>query len=329
MDQLFRTIFPVTALKEKLTYDDTSLFIGSCFSENIGNIVLEKKFDTDINPFGIVYNPASIVNTLENILNKKSFSREDLFFHEGCWHSFAHHSRFSMSSVEETLQQINERSFHAYHFLQRAKFLFITLGTAWVYELASNGAIVSNCHKLPAAEFQRRIMDASEICMLFSRVIPKIIQLNPQINIVFTVSPIRHFKDGATSNQLSKSTLIVAVHELIKQFQFIEYFPAYEIMMDDLRDYRFYEKDMLHPNELAIEYLWDKFRTAIIDSSAIDTMKEVEQITNASRHRPFNMTSKSHQQFIHKNLEKISALKIKYPKLDFTAETDIFKLQCK
>ena len=237
------------------SYEDLVVMMGSCFAENIGRKLEENKFSVDINPFGTLYNPASVAEGLRMLLRPEYFTPGDLFQHEGIYHSFTHHSRFSAPSEEECLGHINSRLSESSDFLRKATRLVITLGTAFVYRLKSDGRIVSNCHKLPEKMFDRQRLSTQEIVEDWKPLLLALWEQNPALKILFTVSPIRHWKDGAHENQLSKATLLLATDALQKDYPGrIAYFPAYEILMDELRDYRFYADDMLHPSPLAISY---------------------------------------------------------------------------
>ena len=231
------------------SYEDRVVMMGSCFAENIGRKLEENKFSVDINPFGTLYNPASVAEGLRMLLRPERFTSGDLFRHEGVYHSFTHHSRFSAPSEEECLDHINSRLSQSSDFLRKATRLVITLGTAFVYRLKSDGRIVSNCHKLPEKMFDRQRLSTQEIVEDWKPLLLALWEQNPALKILFTVSPIRHWKDGAHENQLSKATLLLATDALQKDYPGrIAYFPAYEILMDELRDYRFYADDMLHPH---------------------------------------------------------------------------------
>ena len=242
------------------SYEDRVVMMGSCFAENIGRKLEENKFSVDINPFGTLYNPASVAEGLRMLLRPERFTSGDLFRHEGVYHSFTHHSRFSAPSEEECLDHINSRLSQSSDFLRKATRLVITLGTAFVYRLKSDGRIVSNCHKLPEKMFDRQRLSTQEIVEDWKPLLLALWEQNPALKILFTVSPIRHWKDGAHENQLSKATLLLATDALQKDYPGrIAYFPAYEILMDELRDYRFYADDMLHPSPLAIDYIFATF----------------------------------------------------------------------
>ena len=321
----FRTVIEIFESRNKLSYHSKAMFIGSCFAESIGNILQELKFPIDINPFGIIYNPISVKNSIDFLITKKTFTEEDICFDGERWFSFYHHSRFSNISKEMCLQEINERINISSEFLKKAEFLFITFGSAWVYELMEKKQIVSNCHKFSNKEFDRYLLSPTTIVDEYKDLINRLQAFNPKLKIIFTVSPIRHLKDGATGNQVSKSTLILAIHELDALFQNVFYFPSYEIMMDDLRDYRFYNEDMTHPNSVAIKYIWDLFTETYIEKFSQQLMTEIDAILKAKSHRPFNEQSQTYQHFLKNQLGKIYALKNKHRYIDLTEEELFFK----
>ncbi|HEX2935123.1 MAG TPA: GSCFA domain-containing protein [Bacteroidales bacterium] len=317
--ELFRTQIPVASHTQKISYHSPVMFIGSCFSENIGNKVAEAKFSTDNNPFGIVYNPLSVKLVLSRLIEHKPYTTDELFNYEGVWSSFDHHSRFSDVGAATCLQKINERFEHSSQFLSKAGFLFITFGTSYVYSKKQDGNIVANCHKLPASNFDRKRLTVTEIVADYHILLEQLYRVNPHLNIIFTVSPVRHWKDGAHENQLSKAILLLAIDQIVKDFPHTSYFPSYEIIMDDLRDYRFYEEDMLHPNKVAINYIWDRFKDVFMDGDTLNLMKEVEKVVSACSHRPFNPQTVQYKTFVKQTLNKIKLLQDQYP-ISFSQE---------
>ncbi|MFC2087667.1 GSCFA domain-containing protein, partial [Bacteroidota bacterium] len=246
--QKFRTEVDISPHTEKLDYNHYSFLIGSCFTQNIGSILMECGFNTLVNPYGVLYNPYSIYKSFEFILGNHHFHKDDLIYHNEQWLSLHHHTSFSDDTKEACLKKINNATTTAHEFLNKSRFIVITFGTSWIYEWKETGEIVSNCHKIPAVKFNRRRLSTHEIIKLYDKLLNRLNQNFPDIQFIFTISPVRHWKDGAIENQISKSILFVSVHELLERFENCSYFPAYEIVMDDLRDYRFYNEDMLHPN---------------------------------------------------------------------------------
>ena len=245
---MFTTSIEIPISPVKIDHKSHMLMLGSCFSENMGRKLQNAFFQTDINPFGILYNPFSIRNSIDYLIECKEFSKEDVFQYGSLWHSFSHDSSFSDISQEECLRKINSRLKQTADNLCKTDFLFITFGTAWVFELTGSGETVANCHKLPAKEFRRRRLSVNEIADEYQTLIARLQTSFPQLQIIFSISPIRHWKDGAHENIISKSTLLLAIEELEKSLPNVHYFPAYEIMMDELRDYRFYAKGKFHPS---------------------------------------------------------------------------------
>lgn len=283
---MFQTKVEIPISEMKIGYEDRIMTLGSCFAQNIGQKMQDVWFETDINPFGVLYNPVSIQKSIELLIENKTFTESDLFENRGLWQSFSHSSLFSDITPEKCLSKIDERYIPACNFLKEAGFLLITFGTAWVFEEKTSGKVVSNCHKLPAKYFVRRRLTVNEIVNDYSELISRIQSLFPKMNLIFSVSPIRHWKDGAYENNLSKSTLLLSIDELQKQFPHVQYFPAYEIQMDELRDYRFYAADMLHPTDVAVDYIWKRFSETYFDDITQKIKKEMEQLHADLSHRP-------------------------------------------
>ena len=302
----------------RFSYRHKSMMMGSCFTESIGTKYRELCFPIDVNPFGIIYNPISIGNSLDILMAERMFSIDDLFYSNGLWNSFYHHSRFSNPDQEECIIKINNKIKEGSKNLRESSLLFLTLGTSWVFEDKESGRIVSNCHKLPASTFKHYRISTDQIVKKWIDIIENLFVINPSIKLVFTVSPIRHLKDGEHENQLSKANLLLAIDELITHFSKdrIFYFPSYEIVLDELRDYRFYAKDMVHLTEVAIDIIREKFSSVFIDKEDMDIAVELEKLLQGLNHRPAHPHEKSYQEFIDNQLEKISQLKSKYPYID-------------
>jgi len=298
--------------------------LGSCFTENIGQRMQDVKFDIDINPFGIVYNPLSVLNSIELLLENKTYTRDDLLHDKDQWFSFDHHSQFSDTKLETCLEKINSRLTRSSDHLRNLDVMILTFGTAWSYVLTGTNKIVSNCHKQPAEKFDRFHLTDNQIFDYYYKLIGKLFDKNPRLKIILTVSPVRHWKDGPVENSLSKAILITSIHRLIDQFPAIEYFPAYEIAMDDLRDYRYYADDMLHPNKQMIDYVWDKFSQAYFRPDTQQVIADVEKIVIARNHKAFQPKSDEHQKFLRTQLEKIHSLKEKYPYLNLNKDEQAF-----
>ncbi|WP_321288917.1 GSCFA domain-containing protein [uncultured Sunxiuqinia sp.] len=305
------------------------MMMGSCFSENIGQRMKQLKFQVDLNPFGILYNPQSVSKSIRLLMEQKTYTAKDLIEHDGIWHSFDHHSRFSSTNKENCLKRINDQIRRSYDHLIESEYLILSLGTAWVFELKNSGKIVSNCHKLAAAEFNRYRLTPSEIVDDYRELISQIRRINSNLKILFTVSPIRHWKDGAVENQLSKSTLLLAINQLIIDFgtAHCAYFPSYEIVMDELRDYRFYAPDMMHISAKAVDHIWDKFCSKMITDESHKIIKSIQKIIKAIEHRPRNIQSEKHQKFLLYNVNKINDLMKSFPFLNLANEKKYFKLK--
>lgn len=304
----FRTEITPAPSRHTISHQDKILLIGSCFTEHIGSWLEELFFDVCLNPSGIVYNPESVAHTIEQLLEKKIYEAKDLFQTHGIYHSFDHHSRFSSASAEEMLALINESQYAAAGYLRHSKYLLVTFGTSWVYELKETGSVVSNCHKLPEKLFDRRRLSVEEIVGRWGSLIGKMREYNPELRILFTVSPIRHIKDTLHGNQLSKAVLLLAIDRLCAEYDDCDYFPSYELLLDDLRDYRFYKEDMIHPSESAIRYIRDKFADTYFSPATQKLLKECIKIQKALIHRPLHPESDAYRRFLTQNIQSIEYL---------------------
>lgn len=273
------------------------------------------KFQNSCNPFGIIFNPVSIEKLIRLVVSEEEFTDLDIFFHNERWHSFDVHSDLSSNSKEELLATLNSILKITKQQVQEASHIIITYGTAWIYRALESDEIVANCHKVPQKHFAKELLSIATIKESISNTIQLIQSINPEARFIFTVSPVRHIKDGFVENQLSKSHLIAAIHD--SEFKVHDYFPSYEIMMDELRDYRFYANDMLHPNPLAIDYIWERFKEAVITEKAYTTMEAVENIQKSLQHRPFNPESVSHQKFETNLQAKIRKMVLQYSFMKF------------
>ncbi len=303
-------------------YNNTICLFGSCFASNFGNLLTRLKFPSLVNPFGVLYNPASIHQGIKILRRKNNFLPEDLHFYNEKWFSFYHHSDFSNPDKEICLNNINNQLAEAKHLLNKTDVIFITLGTSWIYRNNSSKQIVANCHKIPACEFTREFLEPEATYDLLVDTVKDLTLFNPKINIVLTISPIRHFKDGAIENMRSKSSLIIAVNKLQKNFSNCYYFPVYEIFMDELRDYRFYKTDMLHPAEIAINYVWQIFSSTFFSTKTIELIDQVEKLIKSYEHNPSNKQSENYKKFISKLLNKTQALEKLIPEIDFSIEKE-------
>ncbi|MDR7209506.1 GSCFA domain-containing protein [Flavobacterium piscis] len=314
----FRTQIPLSKSNYPIDYNSKIVSFGSCFAENMADKLDYFKFQNTTNPFGIIFNPLSIEKIIERTVQQELFAEKDVFFHNERWHCFGVHSDLSNSDREELLETLNKAVEVTNHQLKDASHIIITYGTSWVYRNSESDEIVANCHKVPQKQFLKELLSADVIQKGIQNTIDLIQDLNPNIKFIFTISPVRHIKDGFIENQLSKSHLFTALHKIINHQQStINYFPSYEIMMDELRDYRFYAEDMLHPNQVAIDYIWKLFSENYIAENSIFIMQEVSEIQKSLRHRSFNPESEEHHKFLSKLHQKISLLEEKCPSIKF------------
>ena len=320
----FRLEFTPKPFDIKINHQQNLLLIGSCFTEQIGTKLANHKFAVLDNPNGILFNPVSIAKSISSYINNKQYTETELFYQNESWNSWEHHSRFSHPEKKICLQGINDSQTKAHDFLKKADWLLITLGSTFVYEL-ENEQVVANCHKVPTDKFNKRLLAVEEVFAWLQTMIYKAIAFNPSLNIIFTISPVRHLRDGFVENNRSKATLITAVHQLTEKNKACLYFPAYELVIDDLRDYRFFAEDMVHPNYAATNYVWEKFIAACIDESSQHLMKEIAVIVAAKNHKPFHPTSEQHKKFLQINLEKVKKLQQQFPHINLKEEESYFK----
>lgn len=309
----FRTKIDIPAPGFAINHQNIIIMMGSCFAESIGRELENAKFNINVNPFGVLYNPQSISQALSILREGKLFSENDVFEHDGLFHSYYHHSRFSDENITKCLEKINTSIEMASSQLKSAGILFVTFGTAYVYRLKDRDMIVGNCHKLPADKFERYRLDTETIVNTWATTIKELRTVNPQLKLIFTVSPIRHLKDGAHENQLSKSALLLAIDELCRIYEDVSYFPSYEIVLDELRDYRFYDEDMTHPNNIAIKYIWERIRETYFSPLTDSIINEWIKLSAAMGHRPFNIQGERHKHFLKQTLLKTEDFQRKYP----------------
>ena len=314
----FTTKIPITQNANPIDYNSKIVSFGSCFAENMGDKLLYYKFQTQVNPFGIIFNPFSIEKLIERVVLQRYFTKDDIFFFNERWHCYEVHSELSDADSEVFLSKLNQILSDTQKQLQQATHIIITYGTSWVYRHIETNAIVANCHKVPQKQFSKELLSIDSIQKSIQNTVSLIATLNPKCNFIFTVSPVRHLKDGFVENQVSKAHLIAAIYATTNtKQQTLNYFPSYEIMMDELRDYRFYADDMIHPSPMAIDYIWERFAATQIDASAITTMELVQTIQKGLAHRPFNPNSESHQKFEANLKEKIATLEAQYSFMKF------------
>lgn len=328
----------IPAADFKIDYLSRIAFIGSCFAENISKKFSEQKFHTLVNPLGTIYNPVSIENMAKKIAGVKNepnkiYSNSDIFFDGESWCCWDAHSSLSVKGADccgACVNGLNEAIVNAYKFLKTASAIFITLGTAYVYFLKETGKVVSNCHKQPANLFERRIISVDEAASALHKTIALLRAINPNIHIVFTVSPLRHLNDGAHGNNVSKATLLLAVekvrHELTRETSdIVSYFPSYEIVMDELRDYRFYKSDMVHLSEVAENYIFERMASAYCDAATMVQMKRVEKFMKTVNHRIVNAGSTRTTEFAQQQIAAATELEKQINGLDLSEEIKYFK----
>lgn len=283
----FRTIIPAPVFPFKIGLDDTIMLVGSCFSDNIGHYFETRRFDVCSNPFGVLFNPVSIERALQFMIEPDKFDKNRYFYkYRDLWISFAHHGKFSKDIFEDFEQNIDQQLVNSSDFLKKTDYLFVTFGTAFCYKFIPRDLIVSNCHKIPNHQFERIRVDVKQIVSLWRNLLPKLKELRPDMKVIFTVSPVRHLGDGAHENSLSKSTLLLAIEKLVDN-ETAFYFPSYEFLVDDLRDYRFYAKDLCHPNDMAISYLEEKLAESFFTEETVEKIVEIEKENRFLNHRKF------------------------------------------
>ena len=319
----FRTEIEIGRYPFEIDYRSRGLMIGSCFADNMASRLALSKFRVLSNPLGVMYNPLSVASTLRTLFSRRCFSAGDLMFGSGRYFSLDFHGSFSDENPESALCKMNEGVACGADALALSDYVIITLGTAWVYE--KDGRVAANCHKLPASEFTRRLLSVREIV---DALLPLMRSELAGKEVIFTVSPVRHLKDGFAGNSLSKALLRVAVEDVVRSCDRAHYFPSFEIMNDDLRDYRFYEADMAHPTAAAVDYIWEKFRGAFLSRQASEVLVQVEKIVEAARHRPLDAGSEAYKAFCRKFLSQAEELSRRCKGIDLSAEIAHFGSFC-
>lgn len=325
-------------LSKLINYQDKILLIGSCFTEHIGNSLEELKFSVLQNPHGILFDPVSVCKSLASYIENKQYSEDDLFQLNDVWNSWQHHSRFSHIDKMECLRIINESQEKAHIFLKETNWIIITLGSSFNYRLTEQavkikeylqkpplgGLGVANCHRAPAQWFDKHLLKIDEIISALENCIKRLLNFNPELNIIFTISPVRHIRDGVVENNRSKARLIESIHYIVNKYNQLHYFPAYELLIDVLRDYRFYDADLVHPNYMATQFVLDKFSESSIEEESRSLMEEIRKVVIAAKHKPFQPETKAHMQFMQSYFEKTKTLVKKYPFLDLKKELIYF-----
>lgn len=322
----------IKKIPDPIRYTDKIMLTGSCFTEHIGSALERLKFKIFQNPNGILFGPDAVCKSLLSYIDNKQYTPDDLFYLNEIWNSWDHHSRFSHIDKEECLKGINESQNKAHHFLKDADWLIITLGSSYSYLLGKETSPsvpfgnkgVANCHRAPADWFTKIMLETGEISSLLTETILRLLEFNPKLRLIFTISPVRHIRDGVVENNRSKARLLEAVHKVVDKFATTFYFPAYELVIDVLRDYRYYDIDLVHPNYAATEFVMKKFSDSCIDESARPIMDEVQKIVTARRHRAFQPETKMHKQFLENHFNKARSLQERYPFLDLKEEIIYF-----
>ncbi len=324
----------ISTLSNPINYQDNIMLMGSCFTEHIGEKLDELKFSVLQNPNGILFDPASVASSLVSYVQNKQFQTEELFYYNEVWQSWQHHSRFSKTDLQECLRGINASQQEAHAYLKTANWLIITLGTSFSYRLTEQvpvsfrrGAVrgaVANNHRTPAGWFNKHLLTIEETTTMLDNCLHQLFQFNPNLKVIFTVSPVRHIRDGVIDNNRSKARLIEVVHHMVNKFDRLYYFPAYELVIDVLRDYRFYDIDMVHPNYQATSFVLDKFMRHFVDEKAQQLAEEIKKIVIARKHKPFQPSTEAHKRFLKTHLEKAQELQRKYPFLNLDEDIRYF-----
>ena len=311
-----QTAIPLKNDSPQIGYTSNLLLLGSCFAEHLASKLTYYKFQNISNPFGILFNPLAIEKLLYCSLERLRYTENELFYLNGLWHCFDAHSDLSRTSNKEALEVLNKALDYTHEQLLEATHIIITLGTAWVYRHMESGMVVANCHKFPQREFTKELLSVEEITMALKNILSLLTAANSNLTVIFTVSPVRHLKDGFVENNRSKAHLITAIHSLVDG-KAARYFPSYELVMDELRDYRYYARDMVHPNELAIDYVWERFKEVWIDAHSFPIMEAVDQVQKGLKHRPLHPESENHKDFIKNLKSRIAELKSDHPHMRF------------
>jgi len=314
----------IPPLPRPIIYTDKVLLIGSCFTEHMSDRLAQHKFSVLSNSHGILFNPLSVAHSLDSYLNDKRYTKEDLFYLNELWNSWDHHTRFSNIDQQAALDSINTSQQEVSAFIKDTDWVMITLGSAYQYYLKDSHRPVANNHRAPAQWFEKKLLGIEEIVTALAQTLEKLFAINPYVQVLFTISPVRHIRDGVVNNNRSKARLIDAVHTLCERFDKTYYFPAYEILIDILRDYRFYDIDFVHPNYLATSYVWEQFVKACIAPDTQKVMQEVQEIVTARSHRPRFPQTEGHRKFMESYIHKVRDLLSRHPYLNLQEELNYF-----
>lgn len=321
---MFHLEIHIEPLAQKIKHTDKIMLIGSCFADNISEQLATHKFDILSNPHGILFNPLSVADSINSYIEHKQYTEDDLFYLNELWNSWEHHSRFSHIDKNAALSHINQSQKRAHEYIQQANHLVISLGTAYQYYRKDSGMPVSNNHKAPSREFEKVLLPIEEISNSLADTIEALEEVNPQLQIIFTVSPVRHIRDGIVANNRSKARLIEAVHDLCGRYEQASYFPAYELLVDVLRDYRYYDTDLVHPNSTAIAHIWQQFVNYSMNEETQICVINVADINRAYQHRPRFAATEAHRTFLNMHAKKLRVLREKYPHIDWSEEEKYF-----
>lgn len=316
----FRTELKLPESERKINHNRKILGIGSCFVDSVGEKLDHGKFAILRNPFGTLFHPVAIETALARIHSLTYYSEEEIFKYGELYFSWDHHTSFSRVNLKSTLEKINNELEFANEFIKNTDCFLLTFGTSWTYKIKELGVLVANCHKVPASNFEKVLLNDQQVKSSFKNIFNMILDINPNAQIITTISPVRHIKDGIVENNISKSRLAVNLFEVMSLYENAEYFPAYELMMDDLRDYRFYREDLIHPNDMAIEYIWEKFSDVYFDESTKNKIKIAGKINASVAHRPMNKNSTSYKEFLYKTFKGIESVENQFPKDSFLSE---------
>jgi len=314
----------ISAPAERIRYPQKILLTGSCFTEHIGQQMMDMKFDILQNPNGILFDPVSVANSLISYLEPVFYVQDDLFFHNELWQSWRHHGVFSGTDSTSVLSRINHAQQTAHQFLKKADWLIITLGSAFNYTLKDQNKPVANCHRAPAGWFTKKLLPVEEMLAMLDEALHRLFAFNPALQIVFTISPVRHIRDGVIENNRSKARLIEVAHQLVNKFNRTYYFPAYELVIDVLRDYRFYDKDLVHPNYMATQYVVETFMEYYVQSDTRLLAEEVRKLQISRKHRPLHPDTDAHRRFMEEQYHKTIELAEKYAFMNFEQELSYF-----
>lgn len=307
--------FSITKPDSKISFDSKIMLIGSCFAEEVGTLMQTHRMDVKLNPHGILFNSISISHTINDIVNNRVYEENDLTFDGAIWHSLHHHGRFSHPDKLQCLEKINQEIINSKKFLSETNWVIITLGSSWAYRDNNSLEIVANCHKLPSKHFQKELLFSVAQEESLQKTITQLKTLRPSLKIILSVSPVRYIRDGLIENNLSKAQLLSTVHHLIENNPNTYYFPAYELINDVLRDYRFFKEDMVHPNEQAIQYVWTQFITTYMDEATQEQLKEVNSFLQFQNHRPLHEHDREKHEIEKQEREAIISEKINQWKL--------------